>query len=147
MLANGGVAGVLVVLWFLLHDSSLYVAYVGSVAAATADTWGTEIGVLPAGSPRLITDLSVAERGRSGAVSGLGLSAGVMGGAIISIVGAVWIDPALSAAAVFSCIAGGVAGSLVDSYLGAAWMTNDIVNLACTSAGAVVSFLSFGVFR
>ncbi|MDW7680407.1 MAG: DUF92 domain-containing protein, partial [bacterium] len=50
--ANGGIAGVIVLLWNFFPSDAFYFAFVGSVAAVTADTWGTEIGVFSKIMPR-----------------------------------------------------------------------------------------------
>jgi len=45
VLANGGIGGILVFMNFLFPDERYCIAYLGAVAAATADTWRTEIGI------------------------------------------------------------------------------------------------------
>ncbi len=146
VLANGGVAGI----FTLLHafDPSATWPWVGcaaALAAANADTWATELGVLSPAPPRMLTSLRRAEPGTSGAVSGAGLLAALGGAGLVALVaGALWrghtglsfvglpysIADLLGAApaefsfeqraAWFGIIAGcGLAGSLVDSLLGA----------------------------
>ncbi|MCZ6776253.1 MAG: DUF92 domain-containing protein [Ignavibacteria bacterium] len=41
--ANGGVGGLIALLWYLLQDDFWFIAYLGSIGAAAADTWETEI--------------------------------------------------------------------------------------------------------
>lgn len=79
VVANGGGAGTVLLLLLFTRDHHLYIAYLGAVAAATADTLGTEIGTLSRTSPVLITTFRPAQTGRSGGVSLLGIVAGIMG--------------------------------------------------------------------
>ncbi|MBR9681754.1 MAG: DUF92 domain-containing protein [Candidatus Altiarchaeota archaeon] len=89
---------------------------IAAVAAATADTWATEIGVLSAHSPRLITNLKKhVKRGRSGGITPLGLFASAIGG--FSIFLASW--PFYGLAAFAPALVGAIVGSVVDSLLGA----------------------------
>ncbi|MEO8166993.1 MAG: DUF92 domain-containing protein [bacterium] len=115
--ANGGVAGFILLLWLLMRDPNLYVAYLGAVAAATADTWETEIGTLSPTRPVLITTLKPVEAGRSGGVTALGVVAGLSGALSIYLSGLFWLkDMWVSFVAV---ILGGFAGSVLDSFIGA----------------------------
>ncbi len=88
----------------------------GALAAATADTWGTEIGMLSRRAPRSVLTGAPLEPGMSGGVSALGLVATLGGAASIGILAAAlrWPAPVAMAATV-----GGVAGALSDSLLGA----------------------------
>jgi len=89
VLANGGIAAALAVAVCVLGKANalyplLAFAYYGSLAAATADTWATEVGVLDP-SPRRITDGTVVAPGTSGGVSTSGIAASLAGGAFIGI--------------------------------------------------------------
>jgi uncharacterized protein (TIGR00297 family) len=128
-LANGGVAGLLAVgaaaappEW----QAPLFAAFAGSLAAVTADTWGTELGTLSRAAPRLVTTGRVVPAGTSGGVSGLGLLAGAAGAVLIGLAAwgfiQIWplrgvppgATPLLAAA-----LLGGLGGTLFDSLLGA----------------------------
>lgn len=125
VLANGGIAGIFVVLHLIFPQEQWpWVAFAGSLAAATADTWATELGVLSKATPRLISTGKRVERGTSGGISFLGtLSA--LGGALLIALLAILLESksglnsnqmALSGALIgFS----GLIASLVDSLLGA----------------------------
>ncbi len=89
-LANGGVAllmALAVGIWG--HESPWYpyftLAYFGSLAAVTADTWATELGMLSRRPPRLITTRQIIQPGVSGGVTRAGLIASLGGGAFIGI--------------------------------------------------------------
>lgn len=162
--ANGGWAAVGAATVAL--DSQVgWAMLVGSLAAAQADTWSTEIGRLSPRPPRLITSGRRVPPGTSGGVTWLGSAAGVTGAGVLSAVAVLLRVPASTAAAGFL---GGVAGTLLDSVLGATvqgryhcatcernlersrhdctgqavlrggfgWIDNDVVNLLATAAGA-----------
>jgi len=89
---------------------------VAAVAAATADTWATEIGVLSKYSPRLITNLRKhVQKGRSGGVTWLGLMASAFGGLTIFLAA----YPFFGIATFTPAIIGAVVGSFLDSLFGA----------------------------
>jgi uncharacterized protein (TIGR00297 family) len=123
VLANGGLAGLFVILHFFIPQGSwTWIGFCAAFAAANADTWATEIGALSRKPPRLITTMKSVEPGTSGAVSWLGSLAGFCGALLIGLAGAL-VDPYASVqpAQIFLIIItiGGMAGSLVDSWLGA----------------------------
>ncbi len=118
VLANGGIAGLMVIWWALSPADEMYVAYLGAVAAMTADTWGTEIGTLSRSSPRLITTFEVVEHGRSGAISVAGFLAGIAGCGVIYLSAIPWLEE-FSASVLVSVFAGGIIGTLADSLIGA----------------------------
>lgn len=172
VLANGGIAGAVTLIWHFTGIDSLYIAYLGAVAAATADTWATEIGTLSRSSPVLLTTFQRVEAGRSGAVSLLGILAGLAGSAVVFFSGIWWLHDPFPEIAVF-VILGGIFGSTVDSLLGATvqaqyecrickkitersehcgeestllrgvrQLNNDAVNLICTAAGAFSAWIA-----
>lgn len=128
VLANGGVATLCAVAAGLAgaratHFRRWIAGFAGAYAAATADTWGTEIGTLASGAPVSIL---------SGRRIATGLSGGVTPtGSVAEAAGAAWIGAWMLVAApdadadwpdgrLFGAVAiGGVAGALADSLLGA----------------------------
>jgi uncharacterized protein (TIGR00297 family) len=145
--ANGGVAAVAAL-------AGWWPVFAGALAAATADTWATEIGAFSPTPPRLITTGVPVPRGASGGITPLGTAGGVLGAAVMG--GLTWVlgphDLRLAGVVTFA----GAAGMLVDSVLGAtiqgafrdepvqprrgyAWLDNDGVNLASTLAGAGIA--------
>ena len=145
--ANGGIAGVFVLLHLLAPEAAWpWLGFAGALAAANADTWATELGVLNRGVPRLITSGKAVEPGTSGGISPLGILAATSGALLIALLGVTfWQGRVLSLPAgapdwlawtlgsgngsglapgqFFPWLVGltlaGLAGSLVDSLLGA----------------------------
>lgn len=165
--ANGGVAAI--ALLFTRHaDAAAFAAFAGAFAAASADTWGTEIGTLARGTPRSILSLRPLATGLSGGITLQGTLATFGGAACVALVAG-----AVHLAAVAPIFIAGVAGAFTDSFLGAsaqalrhcptcardcetnphvcgtttvlrrgaAWLGNDAVNLAATLTGAIVAAL------
>lgn len=94
VLANGGLGAVLALLqaagragWLpWLAEVDLLPAFAGLMAAVTADTWATELGLLSPTPPRLITTGEEVAPGTSGGVTALGLTAAAAGGLVIGLV-------------------------------------------------------------
>lgn len=126
VLANGGVAGLAVAAHALwpLHAWPWW-AFCGALAAANADTWATELGVLSRSTPRLITNLRRVPRGASGGVTAFGTAASLAGALCIALCGMLLRPAGLTLAPggefVIGVTLGGLLGSLVDSALGAGW--------------------------
>lgn len=105
-------------------DGWLLVVAAGALAASTADTWASEVGVHSKNPPVNILTCEPLQRGLSGGVSPLGLAATLVG-AVSSALLATLLFRAFSFAVptgpdAFALIAAcGVAGSLLDSVLGA----------------------------
>jgi uncharacterized protein (TIGR00297 family) len=177
VLANGILAALFSVGFGFLHGEIWLALLGGALAASTADTWATEVGVLGKEKPRLITSWQAVEPGTSGGVSVLGILASAGGAALLSLSGCIAGMGILPAA---TSLVGGVVGSLVDSLLGAsvqaiyycphcaketerhpyhicgsrtslrrgwAWLNNDAVNFAATLAGALVSAALWATLR
>jgi uncharacterized protein (TIGR00297 family) len=165
VLANGGVAALSIGLGRRWAGGG----FVGALAAAAADTWATELGLLSKRQPRLITTLRPVAAGTSGGITPEGLAASV-GGALL--VGSTWTILGGGRQGVPIALVAGLGGSLVDSLLGAtlqalyrcpacrtltegpvhrpcgeptqrvhghAWVTNDTVNALATLAGATMA--------
>ena len=133
VLANGGVAA-------LAALAGSWAAFAGALAAATADTWATEIGRYSRKPPRLITTGKPVAAGTDGGMTLVGTVGGIAGAAFMAAL-AFLFEPRVAVAVAVA----GVFGMLLDSLLGATvqgavrWLDNDAVNLAATLAGAVVA--------
>ena len=129
VLANGGAAALAALLLGLPGGNApafFFGAFVGALAAATADTWATEIGVLSRAEPRLISTGRVVPAGTSGGVTWLGSGAAMVGATTIGVAAAVLaVFPVFPVAAhpepsiILAGLLGGSAGMLADSFLGA----------------------------
>jgi len=126
-IANGGIGTLAALAYGLRGGRSawLQAAFVGAFAAATADTWATEIGTLARSQPRLVTTGKRVPPGTSGGVTWLGTSATVAGGLVLGLTAAVTArvitkENASSAASLVAAgVSGGLGGALVDSLFGA----------------------------
>ena len=79
VLANGGIPTLCALLFALTHDTRWSWAFAGGYAAATADTWATEIGTLMRQPPRSIFTLRPIATGLSGGITLAGTLAEVAG--------------------------------------------------------------------
>lgn len=167
--ANGGTYAAGAAAWaFAGPDATFGALAIGALAAATADSWGTEVGTLSRGEPRSLLTLQRVPAGTSGGVT--------LGGTVATIAGAAFIAGLAAALGwdarlVRAAMIGGVAGALVDSALGAVlqarrwcprchlatervrhdcgtateaagglpWLDNDVVNLACAVTGGLMA--------
>ncbi len=133
VVANGGVATLCAVAWALAHDMHWAAAFGGALAAATADTWATEIGTLARRSPRSILTLRPIPAGLSGGITLPGTTAEIAGALWLGLSGAAGVlladrammppsgEPGGAALAplTIAIAAGGVVGATLDSLLGA----------------------------
>ncbi len=163
--ANGGVAGVVAIVYHFYQNEILYYVYLASVSAAMFDTWATEIGTLLLSKPRLITTFEPVEPGTSGGVSIKGTIGGIVGSFLVFSSATFWIE--WDFVKLIIVLLAGFIGSFVDSLLGATiqaqyrcevcskvterkfhcnesaelirgnrWFNNDLVNFMCTMSGA-----------
>ncbi|MDR7435750.1 MAG: DUF92 domain-containing protein [Armatimonadota bacterium] len=91
-------------------------AFLGAMAAMTADTWATEVGLLSPSMPRLITTGERVEPGRSGGVTFEGTAGGILGACTIATLALLfWPSPSLW----LGTFLAGVTAMFIDSILGA----------------------------
>ena len=122
VIANGSVAGCIILFNTYFPDPTWYALYLGSLAAVNSDTWATEIGVLSKSTPRSIKNFRKVIPGTSGGVTLLGLGSAFLGASIIALNGflSAHDDYSLSFSHLFFYIivSGGFLASVVDSLLG-----------------------------
>ena len=175
VLANGGVFALAAVLSLLAKPewSGWPALGAGALAAATSDTWATEIGTLVGAIPRSVLTGRRVPPGTSGGVTVAGTLGAVTGAAFIAAV--VWLlgwSPHIVRAAFL----GGLLGSTLDSVIGAslqarrwcdrcarateravhdcgtatrhagglAWLDNDAVNFLSAAAGGLLAMMLAG---
>ncbi|MDD3094778.1 MAG: DUF92 domain-containing protein [Candidatus Neomarinimicrobiota bacterium] len=127
--ANGGVAMIATMCWHFFEpvwpDSEIlwYMIFLSAVAAATADTWGTEIGAFSRKDPRSILGLKKVPMGTSGGLSLIGTMGAALGALIIALTGKfalqIFAGLHLPLYLVGLITLAGLCGALVDSLLGA----------------------------
>ncbi|MDP6038697.1 MAG: DUF92 domain-containing protein [Candidatus Latescibacteria bacterium] len=116
VMANGGVAGAIAVWFAVTGDVDVFPLYCTALAAASADTWATELGTLAKGTPRLITSFRQVPAGTSGGITVVGLMSSLAGALVVALSGWLFVGAAMATVIVALC---GLAGSLIDSLLGA----------------------------
>lgn len=142
-LANAGVAAACALGAAVAADPAPWVlGFAGSLAAAAADTAGSELGPLLSRRTVLITSLRPVPPGTDGGVSAGGTLAGA--GAALAVAGIGAAAGLLPLPAAVAVAAAGVAGSACDSLLGATLerrgaLGNETVNLLATLAGAAAA--------
>ncbi|MHB1293752.1 MAG: DUF92 domain-containing protein [Anaerolineae bacterium] len=111
------------------QSQGMFPAFVGALAAANADTWAAELGILSTRPARLITTGQPARPGEPGGVTALGFMAALGGAWLMGLLGMLaavlaavleglsW--PQALAWLPLAAAAGGIVGMLVDSLLGA----------------------------
>ena len=121
VLANGGVAGISAIIHAIYPNSVLpWLFFCGALAAANADTWATELGVLNRRPPIMITNGKPVEAGSSGAISLTGTLAALAGSVLIGLLCWQLVPSGAPIPFGFWMITfSGLFGSLVDSFLGA----------------------------
>lgn len=135
VMATGGVAGLCVLGFFWTNQPGLFLIYAASLAAANADTWSTELGVLSRKPPILITTRKTVEVGTSGGITLTGTVSGFGGATLMGFIAALLValgSPSIAAKPIFinpanagfgflwlTVTLSGWAGSWFDSFLGA----------------------------
>lgn len=161
--ANGFWLAITLMIWFVTRYDIFFFAGAGSIAAATADTWATEIGGHRVkGKTWNISNFKTVKPGADGGISIAGTLASILGSLTIGMLtfflfsdSSIWL--------ILTITLSGLSGSLADSVLGAIKqgehmkvplvfgkvfecnIDNDFVNWTATGTGALV-FLILGSF-
>jgi uncharacterized protein (TIGR00297 family) len=177
VVANGGTATVLIILYFFTDNNTIFILYVASIAAVCADTWATEIGTMKKNKTYSILNFKKVDQGISGGISFNGILGAIAGALLISLSSVYWTN-INHVFYIFVLIISAVLASFVDSFLGAAfqvqyrcvscnsitekqihcnepavknggvtWINNDVVNFTGSAAGVIFCFLFQFFFR
>jgi uncharacterized protein (TIGR00297 family) len=176
VLANGGIAGILVILNYFFPSELFYVVFVSSVAAVCADTWSTETGTFKQTATVNILSFKKIQQGMSGGISFPGTIGGMLGASIVAVSSLLWLGLKHINYIIFIIFAG-IIGNLFDSILGASLqakyrcnlcseitersfhcgqnsslikgfkiINNDVVNFATAAVGGLFGFLFIQIF-
>lgn len=121
VLANGGVATIIAIINFYVPNEDFYILYLAVIAAATADTWASEIGSFNSKDPFHIIRFTRVAKGTSGAISFLGTVGSILGSITIGLIGYIWNVPL---PLIYLIVIAGSIGSLVDSFIGGSIQAN-----------------------
>lgn len=119
VMANGALFAACAIIWGATGNLSAGLFGFGALAAATADTWATEIGMVLQAAPRHILSGQPVAPGTSGGVSAAGFGAAIAGAFLIALCAVVSFGTPFDVPRLEAVLVGGLAGSLVDSLLGA----------------------------
>lgn len=127
--ANGGTALAFSFIYWYTNHLPFLVCVAISLAAATADTWGSEVGVLSKKPPVSIVSFKPVERGLSGGISIFGTFVSLLGSGFIAtlfiILKIIVLGHYEHNFILFSIVTVfGFLGSLIDSYLGAVFQAS-----------------------
>lgn len=122
VLANGGPALIMALLYVLLDDPVYSMAVSAAFAASNADTWASELGILSKTGPVSFVSGKPVKRGLSGGVTFAGFAASLAGAALIALTASLFMLKTLPIGSLppyFLMITlAGMTGSLIDSLLG-----------------------------
>ena len=137
--ANGGLALLMLICNVLLpnyhpNDPSVwFLAYLGALAAVTADTLATEIGIFSRTNPFSLSLWKRVEKGVSGAISPLGTIAGLVSAAVLAVLTLPFAG-GYAAFPIRFVVAGafsGAIGSLADSLFGGTFQSQYRCAICC----------------
>ena len=157
-------------LFSITTNQAFLIAYLASLASATSDTWGSEIGILSSGNTIDLTTFKKIPKGLSGGISLLGTSASFLGSCFSYLsffIFNIFFKTPITNQETLLIISIGFLGSLIDSFLGSSfqatyqdnhkalteqaadnhlvkgyhWLNNDRVNLITNSLTAIIAYL------
>lgn len=121
----------------------LSLGYVASFSTKLSDTTASEVGKAYGKRTFLITTLQPVPAGTEGAVSLEGTLAGILGSAVLAVVG--WATGLISGLGILICLVAAFIATNFESVIGATlqaklpWLTNELVNIINTTVGAIAA--------
>ena len=135
--ANGGVAALAALGQLFYPGTGMQLLFLGSLAAATSDTWSTEIGSFSKSKPRMITTFEIVEQGASGGITLTGIAGGTAGAVLLGLSGIlIFTGDSLSyyySLGIYIVIFAGLSGNIIDSLVGALLQSR----LVCAVCGTI----------
>lgn len=123
VLANGLLPALVAIGSLFFRKETAFLLYLGGVAAATADTWATEIGLAIGTKPRSIVNGKIVAPGTSGGITLAGIGGALVGSSLVAVVGwwsyAAFESTAMSWLPFIGVAIVGVMAQFLDSLLGA----------------------------
>jgi uncharacterized protein (TIGR00297 family) len=141
VISNGSVPALCCIAYYFNPSMAWIAAYIGSLAAATADKFASELGVL-AGKPINLRNLKPAKPGTSGAVSVLGTWMSFIGALLMALIAYYLFefDPGY----IFIIAIIGFIGGFIDTIAGIfeemGFGTKSTSNIICTIVGLVLGY-------
>lgn len=125
VIANSLVAVLFSLLYYVLRTEVFLLASVVAISTSNSDTWASELGAMSKGKTVNIINFKLAPKGVSGAISGLGTLASLLGALFIglvfvslyAIIQPTALTQLLSIGFIITLC--GFLGNIIDSYLGA----------------------------
>lgn len=158
--SNGFWFSLYLCIWYVLKADMFFVAAVGAIATACADTWATEFGTRIGGKTVLITDRKTVKPGTDGGISLAGTSMAFLGALLIGSL-TLFFDKNFAVLTVVSIVFGGFMGAMIDSWMGAVFQTgnkrlpnlldsygnqdNNSVNFIATGIGSVLTIITYNL--
>lgn len=140
--SNGLMPGICIIGFALTGSHAWLGAFAGSLAAATADKFGSELGVL-SGRPISLKNFRHVRPGTSGAISPLGTLMSFIGALLIGTFG--WLLYSFDPFIIFTLGTIGFAGGFFDTIIGIAeeegFGNKSTTNFLCTVVGAICGYL------
>lgn len=114
--ANGLAPAIAAIAAWFVNMEAASLAYIAALAATTADTWASEIGMLSKNARRVLPPFEPGTRGENGMVSALGQTAALAGALLVSVAGFWALNLNWNLLAI--PLVAGFMGSQIDSVLG-----------------------------